>query len=77
MTKAQLRALQAVRDGRVVQVYDRTGNVFRGPAGISARNYRALEVGGLIEDVPGQGFRASGYYKLQLTGKGRAILRNA
>jgi hypothetical protein len=74
MTKAQIRALIAVQDGLVTQVYDRDGNVFCGPPEIAKRNYRVLEIRGLIEDAPGQ---KGSWFKQQLTVEGRAALQSS
>lgn len=72
MSKAQLRTLEAVRNGLVTHRFDKHGNVYICPPGFSPRVCRQLEADGLIEDAPNDG-RLS-YYKQQLTGKGRAAL---
>lgn len=54
LTPALIRAMAAVRAGKVAQVCTGEGNVFRGPTGIAASCYRRLEVMRYIEDVPGQ-----------------------
>lgn len=52
LSEALIKALIAVHEGEVMQVFDMRGNVFRGPKGISPRSYRRLQEIGLIEDVP-------------------------
>lgn len=74
-TPAIMKALRAVRDGLVTQVYDRTGNKFEGPEGINGRTYRRAREMQLIEDVPGH---FGGVYttriKQRLTAAGRVAV---
>lgn len=55
LTEAQWRALQAVKGGHVTRIYDRGGNVFRGPKGIGTQCYWALERLGMIKDGKSSG----------------------
>jgi hypothetical protein len=79
LTPALIRAMAAVRGGKVTRVYTSAGNTFRGPAGIAPGSYRRLEVMKYIEDAPGQ--RATGVYashfKQQLSAAGIAALEAA
>lgn len=71
LTHAIVRALVAVRAGKVTQVFTATGNTFRGPRSIAAITYRRLESARLIEDAPGQ---RGGRYIQQLSKAGRDAL---
>lgn len=64
LTKAQVRALAAVRDGTVTNVFHPTGNKFEGPEGIGGQCYRHLQELRLIEDVPGH---KTGAYTTRVT----------
>ena len=54
MTPGRIRALEAVRDGKVVNRFDADGNVFVCPKGVSPRVCRQLQNERLIKDVPRQ-----------------------
>lgn len=75
LTDAQVRALAAVRDGLVMNVFTSEGNVFRGPSGIGPVLYRKLQAEHLIEDEtkPVSGVIAS-THKQRLTESGRLLL---
>jgi hypothetical protein len=71
LTPAQLRALTAVRDGRVSQRFFRNRNGFLRPKGVSPISLYKLQQLGLIEAAPGPG----PYHPQELTVKGLAILK--
>jgi hypothetical protein len=50
LTKSQIRALRAVREGTVFRTYRGAGNVFKVPAGIGASSLRKLEISNHIRD---------------------------
>mgnify|MGYP001057053333 FL=1 len=50
LTKARLRALEAVADGKVKRVYRGGGNVLLGPKGVSSTTLWHLYRAGLIRD---------------------------
>ena len=75
-TPSQVRALIAVRDGKVINRFDPNKNVFEVPKGINAAIVRKLQHKRWIEDVPG---RPSGsrHYPQQLTQVGEIVLAMA
>ena len=74
-TQAMVRAMVAVRAGKVMQIYTARGNTFEAPKGIGQATLRKLEGARWIEDVPGQAHGvASTRLKLQLSKAGRAAL---
>lgn len=50
LTTAEFRALQAVDAGKVLRIYRTTGNILRGPQGMSANTLWRLDQKGLIHD---------------------------
>lgn len=77
LTPALIRAMIAVRAGRVTQVYTKTGNVFRGPSYTGAVCYRRLEAMKFIEDMPGQNDRHRLHFRKQLSVIGEQALEAA
>jgi len=73
MTKAQIRALQAVEAGTVKRVYRATGNVLIGPTGVSSRTLWSLA--GLIRDGSIERGGLIPVYIQELTPLGRATLK--
>lgn len=79
LTPALIKALAAVRSGKVRQRYTKTGNAFEGPNGIAPASYRRLVTMKYIEDEPGQrstGVYAS-YFRQQLSAAGLAAYETA
>jgi hypothetical protein len=75
LTTAQVRALAAVGQGRVSNIFTATGNTFHGPKGIGSILYRKLQIARLIEDVPGGAINPiRSTRRQQLTAAGRALL---
>jgi len=77
LTDAQVRALAAVRDGRVFNRFERDRNVFVGPTEIGPILYRKLQSAGMIEDEPAKPAERLGLVhvrKQQLTARGRSVL---
>lgn len=74
MTPSEIKALEAVKAGKVECVYRTKGSVMRGPA--SARILWRLRIDCLIADAPRSG--AKGAFEIRcpqvLTGKGIAAL---
>lgn len=68
LTKAQLRALIAVREGFVWHEFDAHGNSFKGPQGIGAQSFRRLEELNLIEDTRSGKYATR--FKVRLTAAG-------
>jgi len=75
-TPAQARALIAVREGKVINRFDSSGNVFMVPKGVNAAIVRKLQHKRWIEDAPDQSTRqhVGRHYRQQLTVAGRDAL---
>lgn len=75
LTVAQRRALEAVRDGKIVREYKDDGNVFLCPPGIGSRAVLwKLEKLGLIREGRSVGLTMA---DMDLTDNGRMALRQA
>lgn len=61
LTKAEVRALRATYNGRVVRVYTATGNTLKGPKGVSSTTLWRLDERKFIAD----GNRTTGGYELR------------
>lgn len=71
LTKAQRRALEAVRDGLCFRRYTAVGNTLHGPEGVSARTLWSLARARLVDDRPGD---PASRCRLVLTMKARDFL---
>jgi hypothetical protein len=71
VTIAQLRALTAVRDGKVFHQIDATHNVYHCPSGVGGRSVRGLGKLGLIADSEKRLFK---WKEVALTDAGSATL---
>lgn len=74
LTAAQHRALEAVRDGRIMREYNRDGNVFRCPGGIGAQSVWRLEQLKLIRNSDGPRGGIVIRLEMELTDAGRRYL---
>jgi hypothetical protein len=74
LTRAEVNALFAVRDGKVTRVYRANGNVMRGPKGIGAATLWRLDAKRLIADGRSNGGCYETRCPMELTSAGTAAL---